>query len=299
MRGDRPPKQYFSQRHGRGPKAGPLGFDSVRKLVVNVLDDFREREYFQEAFGYTCVDAGLVNGTVGSDPNAFFLRKIMRENLWPYWEEVCTFSDGFNNVYEPRWTLWDADTLCDVIEVLHDMVSKPVDGRYHDYANCGWHYDKFDRLAGQADFRREMTDVLRMGDPAYEFDDLGHIVEAAPAEFRQLLEAPVPEGTEHDLITRKIDSAVSRFRTRGASIEDRHAAVRDLADVLEALRQDMKVLMLPKDESDLFQIANGFAIRHNNRKQRGDYDRVTWLRWAFYVYLATTHAVLRVRDRDS
>jgi hypothetical protein len=67
--------------------------------------------------------------------------------------------------------------------------------------------------------------------------------------------------------------------------------------VLEALREDMKGIMLPKDESELFHLANGFAIRHNNRRQRGDYDRAPWLAWAFYVYRATIHAVLRVRDR--
>jgi hypothetical protein len=59
----------------------------------------------------------------------------------------------------------------------------------------------------------------------------------------------------------------------------------------------MKDVMLPKDEGELFHLANGFAIRHNNRKQRGDYDRPVWLAWSFYVYLATIHAVLRVRNR--
>lgn len=55
--------------------------------------------------------------------------------------------------------------------------------------------------------------------------------------------------------------------------------------------------MLSKDESELFHLANGFAIRHMNREQRGDYDSPTWLRWAFYVYLATLHAILRVEAR--
>jgi hypothetical protein len=51
-------------------------------------------------------------------------------------------------------------------------------------------------------------------------------------------------------------------------------------------------------EGDLFNIANNFAIRHNNREQRGEYDREVWLRWMFYVYLATIHAVSRVRARE-
>jgi hypothetical protein len=74
--------------------------------------------------------------------------------------------------------------------------------------------------------------------------------------------------------------------------------VRDLADVLETLRDDIKNSMLSKDEKELFHIANGFAIRHQNRQQHGDYDSLTWLRWAFYVYLSTIHAVLRVRERE-
>jgi hypothetical protein len=179
------------------------------------------------------------------------------------------------------------------------LVSEPAEGRFHSYNDCGWHYETFNRSAGQAEFRREINEVLRLGDPAYELDDLGRVVESAPEEFRALLGAAVPDGTEHDLITRKIDVAVNRFRARGASLDDRHAAVRDLADVFEVLREDMKDVMLPKDERELFHHANGFAIRHNSRTQRGDYDRVTWLRWAFYVYLATIHAVLRTREPRS
>jgi hypothetical protein len=88
---------------------------------------------------------------------------------------------------------------------------------------------------------------------------------------------------------------VSRFRARGATVDDRRHAVRDLADVLENIRPDVKESMLTAEEKALFTVANGFAIRHNNREQKDDYDRLIWLRWAFYVYLATIHAVLRIR----
>jgi hypothetical protein len=293
-------RRYFSERHGRGPKATPLSFDQLRRLVVNVLDDFVERGYFQEAFGYECVDAGQVDGTLGRDPAAYFMRTIMRENVWPFREPPPSGGYFVPAGEEPEfppdnWELWDEDTMFDVIEVMHDLVSTPVKGTYHSYSDCGWHYETFNRTAGQEEFRSEMNKVLRLGDPAYEMDGLGQIIESAPEEFRMLLGAPVPPGTEHNLITSKIDAAVTRFRTRGASIDDRRHAVRDLADVLEALRPDIKESMLSADEGALYNIANNFAIRHNNRQQKGDYDRVTWLRWTFYVYLATIHAVLRIR----
>jgi hypothetical protein len=295
------PKRYFSERHGRGPKSRPVSQEALCRLVVNVLDHLSERDFFQEAFGYTCVDAGQVAGTLGNDPAAYFLRTIMRDNVWPWWERPRPDTDFFSvgrQEQEPAfWEMWDADTMFDVIEVLHDLVSEPSAGQRHDYNDCGWHYDTFDRPAGQAEYRAQMNIVLLLGDPAYELDALGQVVERTPEEFRTLLGAPVPPGTEHDLITSKVDAAVTRFRSRGASMDDRRHAVRDLADVLEALRPDIKKSMLSADEGALFDIANNFGIRHNNRRQRGDYDRVTWLRWAFYVYLATIHAVLRVRGR--
>jgi hypothetical protein len=287
-------RRYFSERQGRGPLAQPMPFGTVRRLAVGVLDELRRDGYFHEAFGYECIDEGKVYGTVGSDPGGFFLRTIMRERIWPYWVDprgplgVFAKNMGF-------WTWWDADTLFDVLEVLHDLVSKPTQGWHKDFLDCGMHYSKFDRDAGQERFRRDINAVLRLGEPAYEISRHGEIVESGPVEFRGLMDTPIPAGTEHDLISQKIDAAVRLFRARGASIDDRRHAVRDLADVLEVLRPDIKESMLSADENALFQLANGFAIRHNNRKQRGDYDRDTWLRWAFYVYLATIHAVLRVR----
>jgi hypothetical protein len=286
-------KQYFSERQGRGPKAEPLPFTEFRELVVNVFDHFREQCYLQEAFGYDCVDDGRVDGMLGSNPSAYFMRTIRRRGVWPYWEDAQIGPDMWVAQHEE----WDEDCLFDVVEVLHDLVSKPTDGTYHSFHDCGWHYNTFDSAAGQAEFRDEMNVVLRLHDPPYEMNDEGMVIEAGPAEFHTLLTAAVPSGTEADVAS-KLDSATKRFRTRGVSLDDRRVAVRDLADILEVLREDIHETMLTKDEKELFHLANGFAIRHQNRQQRGDYDRLTWLRWAFYVYLATIHAVLRVCERE-
>jgi len=66
--------------------------------------------------------------------------------------------------------------------------------------------------------------------------------------------------------------------------------VRDLVDVLEFHRAEVKK-HLSKDESDLFNVANNFALRHHRQGQKDDYDDA-WLGWLFYLYLATVHLVL-------
>jgi hypothetical protein len=92
--------------------------------------------------------------------------------------------------------------------------------------------------------------------------------------------------------------AIHLFRRYRASIQDRQTAVRELADVLEFLKPKLKEVLMKKDESDLFNIANNFDIRHNNKDQKTHYDKAIWLSWMFYYYLATIHASLRLIEKS-
>jgi len=47
----------------------------------------------------------------------------------------------------------------------------------------------------------------------------------------------------------------------------------------------------------LFNIANNFSIRHANEKQKNSYDKNIWYSWMFYFYIATIHALLRIKER--
>jgi len=284
------PKQYYAQRHGRGPKATPWPIEAIRRLMFSAWDKLTEDGYFQEAMGYECVDSnnpgGHEPGSLGEDIGAHFLRTLMLEKVWPYRDHELVY---------------DEDTLYSMAEVLYDLVSAPIESGsyYHSFSNCGWHYNKFDDAAGQERYRQEMNAVLALADPPHAMNDRGLVVELGPPEFRALMTAALPADADEDLIAKRVRAAVARYERHGASIEDRGHAVRDLADVLEALRDDIKTEMLSTDESALFHLANGFGIRHNTRQQQTDYDKAVWLRWAFYVYLATIHAVLRVLERQA
>jgi hypothetical protein len=83
--------------------------------------------------------------------------------------------------------------------------------------------------------------------------------------------------TNDENVRKRIESAVLRYRRHGSTLDDRRQAVRDLADVLEYLRPKVKALLTKPDESDLFNIANNFGIRHHNDKQKTTYDTALWL----------------------
>jgi hypothetical protein len=270
------PRQYWSQRQGRGA----LPFDALRKLLARVIDKAYRDDLFAEAFGQECPDAyeGWIEGRKGSIVDRILV-DLHREDLWP--------PSKYANTY-------DLDGLYDLIEFLYDHASAPMDGDEHPYYGHT-HWTGFDAEAGQDFFRSDVNRVLLRADPPVELHENGRIGLVAAEGFEQLLDAELPDGTPKD-VAERVQAAIEAYKS-SRSQGDLRNAVRDLGDALEALRKDAKILLNTKDERDLFAILNTFAIRHLNEKQRSDYDAPPYLRWMFYVFLATVHLILRLRDQ--
>ena len=254
----------------------------LNELFLSMFQDFAREGYFQESMGYSCVDAGEVPGTMGPDIAGFFLRAVRKRNIYPFHEHCPS---------------WAEEDLFDVIEVLYDCVSKPVEGSYHDYGDCGWHYHKFDRDAGRAEYRDEVNHHLGDYQAGYELSLDGEILHLGDASLQILVDEALPAYDPAN-VEQRVEAAVRKFRRFRSSAEDRRDAVKSLADVLEFLRPQVKRAMVKRDEADLFNIANNFGIRHHNTQQRTDYDAEIWHTWMFCVYLATIHAVVQVIKRD-
>lgn len=277
------PRTYYSVRTGKNPRSR-FDLETLLRLFKSLHSAFEERGYFQEHFGYECVDAGLVSGRLGSDIHAAVLLKLRKTDLWPVHRKADTYSE---------------DDLFDVLEFLYDHVSKPTHGGHHDYSDCGWHYTKFEEPTGaRAEFRTALNELLRDYAEGYELSPAGEVLALAQEPgLQQLLDAPLPA---HDPanVEQRVEAAIRKFRRHRATPENRRDAVRDLADVLEFLRPEAVRLMSKKDEAMLFQVANQFSIRHHNENQHGDYDNAIWHSWMFYVFLASVHAVVRTIERE-
>lgn len=84
---------------------------------------------------------------------------------------------------------------------------------------------------------------------------------------------------------KKIVYAKNLFWNVWSSPDEKKSAIKELVDILEALRDDFPKLQLSKDENDLFQIANTYAIRHANKSQKPDYDQEIFYDFIFILYL--------------
>lgn len=268
-------RQFYSLRKGTNPNLSGLPLSEILGLLVRLYNQMNEDGYFHEAFGYICVDAGEVSGTV-RDPELEMLLTIRKTGLWPIFEKAPYYSE---------------DDLFDVIEFLYLYVSKPIDGAMHSYGHCGMHWETFNKVLGQEEFRSKVNSLLTHYEQRYELSVSGEVLHKPEAGFEPIFDADLPSKDQN--VVSRVSAATLRYRRHGSTLDDRRQAVRDLSDVLEYLRPQIKTLLTSADEKDLFNIANNFGVRHHNEKQHTAYDASIWLSWMFYFYLSTIHVVLR------
>ncbi|HQT24013.1 MAG: hypothetical protein B7X86_14290 [Sphingobacteriales bacterium 17-39-43] len=273
-------RKYYSLRTGKIPNEQMLTFEVLKKLILIAYRKLDQDGYFQKYFGIDCVD-GYLPGELGEDIESVLYINLRKENLFPIGKKLSDYTE---------------DDLFDVLEFLHDHCSKGTEGEYHNWNNCGVHYVKFDDQEGQKDFRKEINPILSEYQGGYEISEHGEILVLADMGLATLLEADLPVKDPAN-INDKVEAAIIKFRSHRSTITNRREAIRDLADVLEFLRPQIKGKIVNQDENDLFNIANNFGIRHHNQNQKTGYDKPIWYSWIFYFYLATIHAVLRLIDK--
>ena len=266
---------FYSMRTGSNPAKDGFALDDLKELFQRVYGNLSEAGYFDESFGFLCVDADHIPGKVTDVELEIFL-KIRKKNLWPISEFILYYNE---------------DDLFDIIEFLYMHVSKPIDGNYHSWNDCGMHWETFNKADGQKEFKEKINEILGMYIGKYELSEKGEILAKPDTGFEKIFEADIPSSDKS--VTERIDSAIRQYRRHGSTLDDRRQAVRNLADVLEYLRPKVKSILTKQDEKDLFNLANNFGIRHHNEKQKTNYDTALWLSWMFYYYLATIHVLLR------
>ena len=273
---------YYSVRTGKNPSGGKLDVDNLKRVFRGMYANWEVEGYFQEWFGYECINNPNIPGLLGPDMEGVLILELQKTNLWPIRHTLENYSE---------------DDFFDIIEFLHQHVSRPIERNYHQFAYCGWHCETFDQSDGQSEFRDRVNNLLRRYDDGFELSREGEIFSLPEAGLERLVNAPLATKNPNN-VDKRVEAAKAKFLRYRASNEDRGDAVRDLAAVLEYLRPEVKKVLTSKDEADLFELANRFGIRHHDSKQQFNYDQGIWFSWIFYYYLATIHASVRLFARQ-
>jgi hypothetical protein len=273
------PRPYWPQRHGQVIPGTYLDPPGGRQGFAALIEELERQGYLDQVFPLPCVDD---HGGPDVDRSAELEKRLGIPGLWPLAPEE-----------------WDDDTFYGLIEVYHDLVSRPRIRQYHDYAQCGWHYSHFATAAGREVYRWKVNDLLKASGTGYRLadrgEDIGRLVEIFDDGRAGLVSVSI-ENARPDVAGR-VRHAIALLRGRTATAEDKRSAVITLAGILEERRQLIKDELTTGDEGALFQIANKFAIRHRSEQQRGDYDPA-FLDWIFWWYLGTIELTNRIIVRQ-
>lgn len=204
---------------------------------------------------------------------------------------------------EGYWPLepqsWTEAEFYDLVEVVHDLVSRPRYGTYHSYGNCGWHYSEFAVDPAQILYRWAVNRIFeRCALPlrlAKTGEDTGRLVQVAGDDRDRLAEMAVEHTTGAD--TDLIAHAIALYRSRDSGREAKRSACVALFGILETHRDLLKAELLSKDEGALFTIANNFQVRHRRADQHGEYDDA-FLDWIFWGTLATVELTNQLLQRQ-
>lgn len=274
-------KKYYSERIGQNKTS--IRLPHLRLAIWLLFDKYNKSHYFQDAFGYKCVDIGYVAGRMDVTMGKHITLEFMGKKVWPI---------------EEYYDKWDENTCFDIIEYLHELVAKPTSKSFHSWNNCGWHVYKADISEGQKEFRKDVNEYLsRYKEGKFELMPNGEIYLRGPEELKKVISSR-PQSKDIENIENKVKRAIHKFSHFTTNIDEKMEAIRILADVLEFLKPEIAEHMLRKDGSRLFEIANTFSFRHHNGKQRIDYDKDIWSEWIFYSYLNTINTLNRKIAKD-
>lgn len=265
-------RSYYSSRKG----SNNISLFDLPTRVGNLFSHFHQKDYFKELLGVSCNE------------------KPESANSLAY------VSLGFSP-FPLRNSILSEDKIFDVLEYLFDNISKPqkwtnladeTGFNYYDWAS-------YDQKEGQLEFSKLANVFLKDYGVGYEINKDGVILAIGKEGLETILVSEIIEYDEVNVDSR-VRNAILKWRNKELSWDVRREAIRELADVFEWLKknEELEKVIIPKDDNVLFNIANNFAIRHHEPKQRSNYDKEIWYPWMFHFYLATYHAAIRLLKKN-
>jgi len=267
--------EFYSKRNGYiDNNKIKISQKKLNLLFVDTYIYFLRKGYFKLAFeGYNEKSPLMI-----PSPEAYFFEHLGSFDFYP--------------IDEKGWK-YNKHTLFTVIEMLYSNIRK---------IDC---FGKYIAEGAREEFRDTINKYLKCFEDGYEVTEKGWISTLPEDGLRELIKKDLPEETV-DEVTVQVQTAIEMFFHFTSNNEKKNKAISLLAFVLEPLRQDINEFVgeiadakeTKTHDRMIFDIVNNYNIRHNDLKQKDEYDKGIWYEWMFHYYLATIHAVLRFKKKN-
>lgn len=268
------PRPYWSQRQVRTQTVASSDLPTTVRRVRVVVNELTDQNWFARTLGYDCFDGG---GETGTTLESELDRRLGKPHLLDLDENG-----------------WSADDLCDYVEVMYDLAARPSRSQWHSWNNCGLHPTAFHRSSGRQLFCWRINQILdqstlglRLADTG---EDVGRMVRALPSAVEELAEELGDIEATGDP---QVPHAISLYRARGATREDKKSAIVSLGSYLEQHREAFTDRVTKPVADPLFEVLNKFALRHRRADQIDGYPDEL-LDWVFRWSLDTVRLVQQI-----
>lgn len=275
------PPRYFSQRQGSVAPSSLIATTFVQDFL-ELIEEFSEVGYFPRVLPPYCPDEDQPSDAEMEKR----LRRALRLNIpWPLTERVAA------GLTEP--------VLFSLVEYFHDQAQRPRTYTIHGYGDCVRHYHDYDADAGGAVYRWKVNELLASHQMQWKLassgPEKGQLVRAFPEALDDVLQSQLAQRQD---ASDEVAHAIRDYRQRDAGLIEKRNAISLLAGELERRRRQVKDLLSKRDESDLFDIANNFFIRHKGDAQKQDYG-LEFADWMFLNQLAAIELLDAIERRNA
>lgn len=274
-------KQYYMERKGLIKENLQMDLYELLSFFYQTYLYFDNKNYFKSAISGVWIgrddENQIIPPSLPPSPEVFFATRLQSKKIYPIYEHYATYTE---------------EALFTVIEILFDHIA------YYDYES-----QELIRDEPQEEFCQQINNILRLYKKGYYLEPHKGFIMELPNEVLKEQLAYGGNDMEDD-VYQKICTASEMFYRFDSNEEMKKKAINILADILENVREKLKNILnseyqINKNEHDglIFNIVNGFNIRHNNAKQNTDYSKEIWYDWMMQYYTSTIIAYYRLEKK--
>lgn len=276
-------KKYYSERKGLIKENLKMTWKELLSFFYQTYCYFDNKGYFLSAVRGVYIgsyenERQILPPSLAPSAEVFFATKLQSKKGYPIYE-----------YYE----YYNEETLFTVIEILYDHIG------YYDYE-----MQELITKEPQKEFCEHINNILKLYKNGFYLEPQdGFIMEMPNTALKEQL---AYEGEEMEAgVYRKLCTASEMFYRFDSDEEVKKKAINILADILENIREEVKDVLnseyqINKKEHDglIFNIVNGYNIRHNNTAQKTDYSKEIWYDWMMQYYTSTIIAFYRLKNKN-